>query len=90
MVERLIGGKPLGRRLSPEEAASQAAEHEARVAACTHEIHLRNVGFGFGQLDYFCIHCEHLVKSVPLADMTNEEKTRVGVLVGHYFSSEGI
>jgi hypothetical protein len=57
-----------------------------RLKEHEHETHLRNVGFGFGQLDYFCIHCEKRVKSVPLAEMTDEEKKHVGILVADFFA----
>ena len=43
---------------------------------------LNYIGYGGGQLDYFCRGCEKRLKSVKLADMTDIEKTRVGIMVG--------
>lgn len=47
-----------------------------------HETSLGEIGFGFGQLDYFCTRCGALTKSVPLAEMSDKERHRVGVLAG--------
>lgn len=81
-------GYPLGTPLSEEQAAERERERQARRAACHHEESLRNVGFGFGQLDYFCIHCEMRMRSVPVAEMTDAEKTRVGLMVGKVYNSD--
>lgn len=42
----------------------------------------REIGFGFGALDYFCMDCGKLTRSIPLAEMNDAEKRRVGLLAG--------
>lgn len=55
---------------------------EACEAAGHRPLDLNYIGYGDGQLDYFCHGCEKTLRSVKLADMTDVEKTRVGVFVG--------
>lgn len=50
------------------------------MAECKHEKSLKETGFGFGQLDYYCVHCGVRIESVPLEKMSLEEQRHVGWL----------
>jgi hypothetical protein len=51
---------------------------QTEVGPHEHEESLKNTGFGFGHLDYYCTHCEVRTRSVALADLNVDERRRVG------------
>ena len=42
-----------------------------------HKEDVHSSGFGFGRMDLFCKRCEHLIRSVPLAEMTDDMREAV-------------